>query len=102
MPACATQEKVAQPPTVSNLFLPVPDTDLRAFPDEVAELARFAPEIVEAIEKDLDAHAREKKKQRFQEADARQHLGESQQQLADRREDTHRAFDAGGPAGTEA
>ena len=61
MPACATQEKVAQVPTVSNLFLPIPDTDLRSFLDEVAELARYAPEIVAAIEKDLDAHAREKK-----------------------------------------
>ena len=52
MPACATQEKVARSAPVSNLFLPVPDTDLRAFLDEVAELARFAPEIITAIEKD--------------------------------------------------
>ncbi|MFW6151594.1 MAG: hypothetical protein ACOC6C_01320, partial [Verrucomicrobiota bacterium] len=65
MPACATEEKVAQPASISNLFLPVPDTDLRAFLDEVAELASFAPEIIDAIEKDLDAHAREKKKLRL-------------------------------------
>ena len=65
MPACATHKKVAQPVPVSNLFLPVPDTDLRAFLEEVAELARFAPEIITAIEKDMDAHAREKKKLRL-------------------------------------
>ena len=65
MPACATQEKIEQPAMVSNLFLPVPDTDLSAFLDEVDELARFAPEIITEIEKDLDAHAREKKKLRL-------------------------------------
>jgi hypothetical protein len=36
-------------------FLPVPDTDLRAFLDEMAERARFAPEIITAVERDLDA-----------------------------------------------
>ncbi len=36
-----------------NLILPVPDTDFREFLDEVEELARFAPEIIGAIEKDL-------------------------------------------------
>ena len=65
MPACATPRKIAKFPTISNLFLPVPDTDLSAFLDEVAELARFAPEIITAIENDLDAHAREKKKLRL-------------------------------------
>jgi len=65
MPACATRERIAEQPTMSNLFLPVPDTDLRAFLDEVGELARFAPEIVTAIENDLDAHARDKKKLRL-------------------------------------
>ena len=34
--------------------------------DEVEELARFAPEIIEAIEKDLDANARQKKKLRLE------------------------------------
>jgi hypothetical protein len=48
MPVCTTQEKVARPAPVSNLFLPVPDTDLRAFLDEVDELARFAREIITA------------------------------------------------------
>jgi len=66
MPACATEQKIADPPTISNLFLPVPDTDFRDFLDEVDELARFAPGIITAIEADLDAHAREKKKLRLE------------------------------------
>ena len=61
MPACATQEKISDNATVSNLILPVPDTDFREFLDEVEQLARFAPEIIGAIEKDLDRYAREKK-----------------------------------------
>ena len=31
MPACATQKTIADQPTISNLFLPVPDTDFRDF-----------------------------------------------------------------------
>jgi len=65
MPACATQKTIADQPSISNLFLPVPDTDFRAFLNEVEELGRFAPEIVAAIEGDLDAHAREKKRLRL-------------------------------------
>ena len=64
MPACATQEKITDRPVVCNLILPVPDTDFRDFLDEVEELAWFAPEIIAAIEKDLNAYAREKKKLR--------------------------------------
>jgi IS5 family transposase len=52
---------------MDNLILPVPDTDFRDFLSEVDELSKFAPEILEAIERDLDAHAREKK--RVREAD---------------------------------
>ena len=66
MPACATQKTIADQPPISNLFLPVPDTDFRDFLDEVEELARFAPEIITAIEGDLDAHARQKKKLRLE------------------------------------
>ena len=65
MPACATQETVGENVYVGNLILPVPDTDFRDFLDEVEELARFAPEIIEAIEKDLDRNAREKKSLRL-------------------------------------
>ena len=65
MSACSTQEKVGENACVSNLILPVPDTDFREFLDEVEELARFAPEIIGAIEKDLDRYAREKKSLRL-------------------------------------
>jgi len=66
MPACATQGKIGEPSPINNLFLPIPDTDFRDFLDEVSELARFAPEIITAIEVDLDAHARRKKKLRLE------------------------------------
>jgi len=67
MPACATQETIDEAAPISNLFLPVPDTDFRDYLDEVAQLLRFAPEIVTAIEGDLDAHALAKKKLRMEE-----------------------------------
>ena len=66
MQACATEEKMDHAFPVCNLILPVPDTDFRDFLDEVEELVRFAPEIVDAIEKDLDAYACEKKKLRLE------------------------------------
>lgn len=65
MPACATQEMVGERGTTGNLILPVPDTDFREFLDEVEQLARFAPGIIVAIEADLDANAREKKRLRL-------------------------------------
>jgi len=65
MPACATQERIVERVLVGNLILPVPETDFRDFLDEVDELTRFAPEIMEAIKKDLDANARAKKKLRL-------------------------------------
>ena len=66
MPACATQPNILGKLPVGNLILPVPDTDFRDFLDEVDELAGFAPEIMEAVEKDLDVYAREKKKLRLE------------------------------------
>ena len=65
MPACATQETVGENGCVGNLILPMPDTDFREFLDEVVALARFAPEIIGAIEQDLDRYAREKKSLRL-------------------------------------
>ena len=61
----ATQETIVERVSIGNLFLPVPDTDFRDFLEEVEELARFAPEIIDAIEADLDIHAKEKKKLRL-------------------------------------
>lgn len=66
MPACATPEETTDFPCSGNLILPVPDTDFRDYLDEVDELVRFAPEIVGKIEKDLDAHAQEKKRLRLE------------------------------------
>lgn len=66
MPACATKSNIAERTPVVNLILPVPETDFRDFLDEMDELARYAPEIIEAIEKDLDAYAREKKRLRLE------------------------------------
>jgi IS5 family transposase len=63
-PARATQNNSTVLPCPGNLILPVPDTDFRDFLEEVEQLARVAPEIVRGIEKDLDAHAREKKRSR--------------------------------------
>ena len=63
-PARATQNSSPDFPWPSNLILPVPDTDFREFLDEGEQMARSAPEIVEEIERDLDAHAREKKRLR--------------------------------------
>jgi IS5 family transposase len=65
MPTCATPKKTTDIPWPGNLILPVPDTDFRDYLDEVDELVGFAPEIVAEIEKDLDAHAREKKRLRL-------------------------------------
>ena len=65
MATCATQETIVKRVSIGNLFLPVPDTDFSDFLEEVEELARFAPEIIDAIEADLDIHAKEKKKLRL-------------------------------------
>jgi hypothetical protein len=65
MLTCATQQEVGENGCVGNLILPVPDTDFRDFLDEVEELARVAPEIIVAIEKDLDGYGREKKRLRL-------------------------------------
>ncbi len=42
MPICATQETIPETAPISNLFLPVPDTDFHDFLAEVAQLLRFA------------------------------------------------------------
>ncbi len=65
MPACATPKTIADQTTICNLFLPLPDTDFRDYLAEVDDLARFAPEIITAINADLDLRAREKKNLRL-------------------------------------
>lgn len=64
MLACATQGTIVERLPVGNLFLPIPNTDFRDFLNEVEQLSRFAPEIGEKIEADLDANARAKKQLR--------------------------------------
>ena len=66
MLVCATQNKTNFSLQPGNLFLPVPDTDFRDYLDELDEVLRFAPEIVAAIEQDLDTHARKKKHLRME------------------------------------
>lgn len=64
MTACATKRIVEEKSRNGKLFLSAPDTDFRDFLQEVEELARFAPEIIPAIERDLDIRAKEKKRLR--------------------------------------
>ena len=66
MPACATHKETTDHTHLSNLILPVPDTDFRDYLDEVDELLRFAPEIVGKIDEDLDSRARKKKRLRLE------------------------------------
>ncbi len=65
MPARATQEKLTESTPAVDLILAVPDTDFRDYLEETDELAGFAPEIVAEIEKDLESHARKKKRLRM-------------------------------------
>jgi len=65
MATCATGQNIDANVCVCNLILPVPDTDFRDFLEEVTKLARFAPEIIERVDQDLDRHAQEKKSLRL-------------------------------------
>jgi len=65
MTTCATRENIDETARICNLILPAPDTDFRDYLEEVAKLAQFAPEIIEAVDRDLDRHAREKKSLRL-------------------------------------
>ena len=66
MTACATRGILPGTVIVGNLFLPLPETDFRDYLNEIEELAKSAPEIIESIEKDLDVHARKEKKIRLE------------------------------------
>ena len=44
--ACVTRSKLNENISVCNLILPVPDTDFSDFLKEVAQLAKFVPEII--------------------------------------------------------
>lgn len=65
MKAHATHHNLPLHNPSGNLFFPVPDTDFRDFLERIDELIKFAPEILPAIERDLDNHAKKKKKIRL-------------------------------------
>ena len=62
MKACAAHHNLPSTTPVGNIFLPVPDTEFRDFLEQIDELVGFAPEILEAIDHDLDEHGKKKKK----------------------------------------
>ena len=64
MKACAAHHNIPSSTPVGNLFLPVPDTEFHDFLEQIDEFVKFAPEILEAIEQDLDEHGKKKKKVR--------------------------------------
>ena len=59
-------KKIPEVIPINYLFLAVPDTDFRDFLEEIEEFVKFAPEILDMIEKDLDAYALEKKRIRLE------------------------------------
>ncbi len=66
MPSCTTHEKTSEISFSGRLIPSVPATDFRDYLDEVDEVIRFAPEIVDEINQDLDAHALNKKRLRME------------------------------------
>jgi IS5 family transposase len=48
-------------PAIPYLLLPVPDTDFRSYLEEAISLANSFPEIITAVDADLDRHAKQKK-----------------------------------------
>ena len=65
MNACAAHHNLPSSTPMGNLFFPVPDTEFRDFLEQIDELVKFAPEILEAIEQDLEEHGKKKKKVRL-------------------------------------
>lgn len=65
MNASAARQKLDLNFSIDNLFLTCPDTEFRDFLTEVDDLVRFAPEILTAIDRDLDFYAKEKKRLRL-------------------------------------
>ncbi|MDA3834484.1 MAG: hypothetical protein PF495_13950 [Spirochaetales bacterium] len=64
--AVAVEKRISKVTPINHLFLPLPDTDFREFLEEIEEFVQFAPEILEMIEKDLDAYALKKKRIRLE------------------------------------
>ncbi len=64
MKAHAAHPILPSPHLQGNLFLPICESDFSHFLDQIEKLARFAPEIMIEIERDLDRKAIGKKKNR--------------------------------------
>ena len=62
----AAHRNIPSSTTIGNIFLPVPDTEFRDFLAQIDELVKYAPEIISAIERDLDEHGKKKKKIRLE------------------------------------
>ena len=60
----AAQENIGGVVGIDNLFLVAPETDFYNFLVEIDNLVKFSPEILTSIERDLDHHAKKKKKLR--------------------------------------
>ena len=65
MKACAAHHNLSPYTIVGNLFLPVPDTEFHDFLLQIDEFVKFAPEILEVIDQDLDKHGINDKKKRL-------------------------------------
>jgi len=65
MKACAAHHNLPPYTLVGNLFLPVPDTEFHDYLLQIDEFIKFAPEILEAIEQDLEKHGIKDKKKRL-------------------------------------
>jgi len=65
MKAHAAHSILPSPHLQGNLFLPVTDSDFSNFLGQIEKLAKFAPEILIEIERDLDRKAIGKKKNRL-------------------------------------
>ena len=66
MPECTTHEITSEVPFTGQLISPLPDTDFRAYLEEVDKLIQFTPKIIDEINKDLDTHGLIKKRWRLE------------------------------------
>jgi len=65
MNASAAAHKLDPIFSIDNLILTAPKTEFCEFLSEIDDLVKLAPEILVAIERDLNSHAKEKKKLRL-------------------------------------
>ena len=66
MPECSTHEITSEVPFTGQLISPLPDTDFRAYLEEVDKLIQFTPKIIDEINKDLETYGLIKKRWRLE------------------------------------